>query len=202
MKIVERELKLFVRSGAWITAILFAFIMVFCIGLALTGTINNVPIGISADIDDKESLINKFSDDSRFKIHKTVNEQNARASEEQAAIAELQGEEEAKRQRAAVAGLKGTQRATFGASGVLVDEGSALDVVTDTAGFGELDALTIKRNRQIEAWGYRTQATQYLGQAELSRAGRRSPTQAAVTSLLTSGSTLAGSYAGTRLARG
>jgi len=51
----------------------------------------------------------------------------------------------------------GRQRAAFGASGIEIG-GSALDVLGDTAQFGELDALTVRNNAEREAAGYAARA--------------------------------------------
>lgn len=67
-------------------------------------------------------------------------------------------EERAERER--MQRILGMQRAAFGASGAVVDVGSALDVLEDTAYFGELDALTIRANAEREAWFHRSNASQ------------------------------------------
>ncbi len=111
-------------------------------------------------------------------------ERNSAVASQQAKLAEEQGEMDSKRHRLKVSQMKGSGRASFGASGALVDEGSAFDVIEETAKFGELDALTIKRNAAAGAWGYRAQSGQYVGQANLARSLRKSPWEAAGFSLL------------------
>lgn len=54
--------------------------------------------------------------------------------------------------------LQGRQRAVLAANGILVDDGSALDITSDTAALGKLDQLTIKSNVAREAAGYTAQA--------------------------------------------
>ena len=61
--------------------------------------------------------------------------------------------------------IKGRQRAAFAANGVVVDEGSALDVVLDTVALGEFDALTVRSNAAKEAFNYREQADQFNSSA-------------------------------------
>ena len=44
------------------------------------------------------------------------------------------------------------------ANGVDLSSGSPLDILGDTAMYGELDALTIRSNAEREAYGYRVQS--------------------------------------------
>tara|TARA_R110000851_G_scaffold287513_1_gene441499 strand:- start:6809 stop:7432 length:624 start_codon:yes stop_codon:yes gene_type:complete len=47
--------------------------------------------------------------------------------------------------------LIGTQRASFAANGIVVDQDSALDLVSETAGIGAVDALIVIANSEREA---------------------------------------------------
>jgi len=49
----------------------------------------------------------------------------------------------------------GRQRVQAAASGQVVDEGSVLDITSDTAAIGELDALVIRANAAREAQGFK-----------------------------------------------
>lgn len=84
--------------------------------------------------------------------------------------------------------LIGEQRAVLAANGVVVDQGSALDITTDTAGIGELDALTIRSNATREALGFRQRAYNYGAEADLAvargSAAQREGTAAAFGTLL------------------
>lgn len=113
-----------------------------------------------------------------------VAERNKQIADMQAERAEQQGEIDAKQHRLKVAGMIGEQRSDLAGSGVVVDEGSALDVIQDTAEWGELDALTIRNNAAVDAWGYRTQGLNYQAQADASRMSKRSAGGAAGMSLL------------------
>lgn len=82
----------------------------------------------------------------------------------------------------------GAQRAGFAAQGVEVGDGSALQVVQDTAAIGELDRLTIRNNAAREAWGYRVGETNFRGQgANAAMAGN----QQAVGTILTGAASIA-----------
>ena len=130
-----------------------------------------------------------------------IQEQNARFAEERAADAERRGAIEEKQHRLRVGKMIGRQRTGFAGSGVVVGEGSPLDVVQDTAAWGELDALTIRHNAAVESYGHRFTAQQarYRGQlysqeAQFQRAQKRSPWLGVGSTLLTGVTGLAGQY--------
>lgn len=128
-----------------------------------------------------------------------LQKRNADVADMQAKDAIQRGEVEEKQFRLNVSKLKGQQRAGFGASGAVVDSGSSLDVLKDTAEFGELDALTIRHNAAVEAWGFKNQAANFTGQADLSRLQKRSAGFAAGSTLITGAGQVAGqatTYAG------
>ena len=52
----------------------------------------------------------------------------------------------------------GKQRASFAAQNIALDDGTALEMQKDAAKWGEIDALRIRNNAAMEAWGYRLQA--------------------------------------------
>lgn len=97
------------------------------------------------------------------------------------------GKIEAKAKRLEVARMISSQRAGFGASGAVVDAGSALATTEDTARFGELDALAIEQNAKRAAW-------QKKGEGNLARMSKSSSMLALGTSLASSGSALASRY--------
>lgn len=113
-----------------------------------------------------------------------VQERNAQVAEMQAKDATARGKIEEQKQRRMIAATVGAQKAAAAASGVVVDDGSALDNVLDTAKYGELDALTVRRNAAMEAWGYRNQAANYSADANLSLMSKRSAAVAGTTTFL------------------
>lgn len=119
---------------------------------------------------------------------------NADLAEIQAKNAEEAGALEEKQHRQKVSQLIGKQRAAFGASGAVVDTGSALDVTADTAALGEMDAMTIRKNTRNAAWGYRTQGRSYQQQAKLARLGKRNTLLYGGSTLLTGMSKLMDQY--------
>lgn len=99
---------------------------------------------------------------------------NATIAERQAEHALERGREAETESRIRTRQLIGTQRARLAAQGVDVNQGSALDIQADTAAIGELDALTIRNNAALEAWGYRVGATSQRLQANFTRQAARS----------------------------
>lgn len=84
--------------------------------------------------------------------------------------------------------FKGTQRTSFAASGVIVDTGSAADVVYDTERMAGEDALTIRRNIAKEKEKYITEQQNLLdraGRLKTSYYGTVDPYAGAGTSILT-----------------
>lgn len=125
----------------------------------------------------------------------TIQERNAQINNIRADDAIKRGDIAEKQYRLQVSKMVGDQRSEYGASGVVVDTGSPLDVNLDTVEQGELDALTIRHNASIEAWGLRNQAEESVANASLFRATKRSPGFAATSTLLTGAGQIAGQAA-------
>lgn len=118
-------------------------------------------------------------------------ERNADLAEQRAKDATRRGREAEQRHRVDVRRLIGAQRAAFAAQNVELDSGSALDVQMDTAYLGELDALTIRNNAALEAWGYRVQSSNLQAEADRERF---SSTTGAAGTLLTGAADAARTY--------
>lgn len=121
-------------------------------------------------------------------------------AERNAQDAELRGGLSEDQQRRQTAQLKGRQRASLASNGVVIDEGSALDITSDTAAFGEFDALTIRSNAQREAYNYRVQGSNFQAEENLMRmrgaAGSRAGTTGAVSTLLSGAGSVADKWYG------
>lgn len=118
---------------------------------------------------------------------------NAELADRLADDALARGEIAEKQHRLKLAQIRGQQRAGLAASGQVVDQGSAADLVSDTAKFGELDALTIRNNAEREALGYRTRAYNFQTEAQLAPMRAFTPDTTLGTAL-TGVSTLADRY--------
>lgn len=81
--------------------------------------------------------------------------QRQRAADRMAKDAIDRGEEEANIFAERLRAMLGRQRAVMGASGVALNQGSAMQVQADTQRIGNRDMATIRRNAQREAFGIR-----------------------------------------------
>lgn len=91
------------------------------------------------------------------KTAQAVAESQAQLGEIAAQDALAVGSQNEARYRRDVAQVAGAQKAAFGARNV-ASSGTALDLLADTAGIGEEDALTIRNNAAREAYGLRAGA--------------------------------------------
>lgn len=125
-----------------------------------------------------------------------VADNNAKIAEYQSKLAIEQGQIAEQNQRLKTANLYGDQRAALAANGVDLGTGSATEILATTKYMGERDALTVRDNAAREAWAFELQAQGYRADAAVDRANADAinPTMAAVSSLLGSGSQVAGSW--------
>lgn len=86
---------------------------------------------------------------------------NADLADRQAVLTEAQAAEEERRQRIYAKKSLASIRSGYAASGVSSSEGSALDVLENSAYEAEMDALNIKYAGQQQAAQYRAQAGQF-----------------------------------------
>ena len=96
-----------------------------------------------------------------------VAEENAKIANSNAALERQQGIEEARLQRIKTAQAIGSQQTAMAANGVDVTQGTALDVIEDTAAMGELDALQTRYNYERKAIQYEQQANNFQSQSNL-----------------------------------
>ena len=131
-----------------------------------------------------------------YEYQASVNRNNSQVAEWQAKDALIRGQKSEQTQRLKTAALKSTQKASFAARGVALDEGSPLSILEDTEFLGEMDALTLRDNTAKEAWGYKMQAQNYNSDAGMlsARAEAESPTGSAFNSLLTGAGSVAASW--------
>ncbi len=127
-----------------------------------------------------------------------VAENNAIIAGWQAADAIARGGKSATAVRLKTSQIKGDQRAAMAANGVDLGVGSAAEILADTDYFGAIDANQVIDNAAREAWGYRTTASNFTGDAAMlrSRAAAESPMMAGATSLLGSATKIAGGWYG------
>lgn len=103
----------------------------------------------------------------QYNYQAKVNEENAKIAQENANVQRQQGIEEARLQRIKAASTIGSQKTAMAANGVDVTQGTAVDVIADTAAMGELDALQTQYNYEMKARSYEAQAGNFQNQANL-----------------------------------
>ncbi len=81
------------------------------------------------------------------------------------------GESQVAQKRLQTAAVVGNQLASQAASGLDVNQGSAVDVRSSAAEMGELDALTIRSNAEMTSYGYKTQGLNFGAQAQVNEMG-------------------------------
>lgn len=112
--------------------------------------------------------------------------------------ARLRGEAEAADRKRYYSQLEGRQRAALASNNVVVDEGSALDIVADTAAAATLDDLTIRSNAEREALGFEQQGANFRAEAEMAdlrrKASRASLPFEVAGTILSSGTAVAGKW--------
>ena len=99
-------------------------------------------------------LVSAAGSASQGQAQKKAAEANAKVQTIMANDAIERGKANEASQRRKTAALKGKQAAMFGASGGEINTGSSLEILADTAQFGELDALRIRSNAEREAFGF------------------------------------------------
>ena len=114
----------------------------------------------------------------QYEYQAKVEEENAKIAQQNANVQRQQGIEEARLQRLKTASVIGSQKAAMAANGVDITQGTAVDVVSDTAAMGELDALQTQYNYEMKAMGYEAEANNFLNQANLDRISGKNAYQA------------------------
>ncbi|MEB7922397.1 hypothetical protein NGJ69_01490 [Atlantibacter hermannii] len=119
------------------------------------------------------SAMQAYNQHQQGKYAKAVANQNADIAEAQAEDAVNRGNIAADQRRREMRQRQGTQAATMGATGSDLGSGNALDIFSDTAQFGTLDALTTVNNAQREAYGYQVQGMNATAQGNAAQSQAR-----------------------------
>lgn len=98
---------------------------------------------------------------------KDAGEDNAEVQRQQSSDALQRGAIEGAAKRDKARRIAASQAEAAAMSNLAINTGTPLALLTETAGLGELDALTTLNNAQREAWGYKasSQLEQYQGKA-------------------------------------
>jgi hypothetical protein len=131
-----------------------------------------------------------YAQNEQGKYQAKVAKNNALTMSRMAQAATEKGTRDEQRLRLQIAHQRSGQRAAFGASGREIT-GSASDILADTAMMGELDALTLRYNAGLEAYGYETESNNFMAQSKLDKMSGK---QAATGTLLTTAASVAGQW--------
>lgn len=101
------------------------------------------------------------------KYQAAVDRNNSILAQRAAADAVERGKEAEATQRRKTTITLARQRAAVASSGIELDTGSPLDILGDTAQFGELDAQTVRGNTERERLGYEAQGSNFRASAGL-----------------------------------
>lgn len=139
------------------------------------------------------------------KYNAKVAEMNATLADRKSRDALERGKIEEQNKRQEISQLQGRQKAAMAANGVDLTFGSPLDTMVDTATLGELDALTVRRNANREAYDYEVQGVNQRSGAALDRMNAKSATTgsylAAAGTVLGGVSKAAGQYGSSTIGR-
>ena len=108
-----------------------------------------------------------------------VAKNNATIAEKNVRQQQLEGMRQEEAQRLKTANLLGTQKASYGASGVDLNVGSAVDVQASTAFYGQEDILSIRAGVKAQEDRLHQQATDFTNQAQMSIAEGKNARRAA-----------------------
>lgn len=129
------------------------------LGLALgASAASAATVGTVATLGILGTGISAFSAIQSGNSQKDAAKYNAEMERRKADDALQRGADESAVKRDEARKVGAAQREAFSMSGVDVNTGTPLDLLTETAGLGELAALKTLNNARREAWGYRAQA--------------------------------------------
>lgn len=144
-------------------------------------------MAVSTAMSAMSSMQSQKAQNAQLEYQAKVSENNAVAAKYEGQYAKDVAAKEAKQQRLRTAQIIGKQRAAMGASGVVVDEGTFLDVTLDSVHQGKLDELAILHEGDMEAWRAEVNADNYNAQATANRMGKSSPVTAGLMSGMQTG---------------
>lgn len=136
--------------------------------IALGATAIGSGLAVFAEVQRNQFAKAQYEADRATALYRSqVSKNNAKLAEAQAKDAIDRGRLDERRHRRDVRMLQARQEVEFANRGLELGFGTPLEVFADTARAGELDALTIQRNAEREALGFRTQASNSEAQARL-----------------------------------
>ena len=123
----------------------------------------------------------------QYNYQAELDKRNAKLAQNQAESVKQQGIEEARMQRIRTLQKVGAQHAQMAASGIDASQGTALDIIQDTATMGELEANTIRYKYDNASDNYQNQANDYLNQSLFDKTKAKTSYQRGMTNTAISG---------------
>jgi len=120
-----------------------------------------------------------------------IAESNAKLARDQAQVEQAIGDRESQQAQWRTQALIGQQRAAIASNGIDAGVGTPVDILGETAMFGQVDRQTIALNTARRAWGFNAQATDYQNQGAIGKFNAKGQANATILSGL---SNAAGSY--------
>ncbi|MCM8857125.1 MAG: hypothetical protein LC541_04530 [Candidatus Thiodiazotropha sp.] len=114
-------------------------------------------------------LLQMVAQNESSKANARIMRNNAAAAMIRANAVRFRGRAEERYSRYRTKQTIGTTKAAIASNGFAIDSGSSLDRIGDIAAFGELDALTIRYNTELDAQGLEMQASQCKAMASYER---------------------------------
>lgn len=69
MNVIKKEILSFTRNGGWVVSIIFALVMVITVGLAISGSIHHIPVGVSGTNSVVTTpIVDRFEDDDQITV--------------------------------------------------------------------------------------------------------------------------------------
>lgn len=150
-------------------------------------------LGISAAATAAATYVSYDANKKAGKANQEIAENNARIAADEARNAQAIGDRESQAQTWRARALVGQQRAAIAAQGIDSQIGTPVELMGETALFGEVDQQSIRLNTARNAWGFNAQVRNIQNQASVDRMQTR---QRGTATILSGLSSISGSAAG------
>ena len=137
------------------------------ISSAVMGAISVVTALASTAVSVYSSIQQGKAQKAQYEYQAEVDKQNAKIADDNAKQVKQEGIEESRLQRLKTQQKIASQTSAMAANGIDVTQGTAVNLLGDTAMWGEMDALTTRANYDSRAYSLNNQATDLRNQAKL-----------------------------------
>lgn len=130
-------------------------------------------LGASAAATAAATYVSYDSNKKAGEANAQIAENNARLAEADAETERALGDRESQQQTWRMRAMEGQQRAAIAAQGIDSQIGTPVELLGESAMFGEVDQQTIRLNAARRAWGFSTQAQNTRSQSNVDRYSTR-----------------------------